>query len=428
MKLFQFFNFGLLICLITGTILFKISHDKKFQNEPDYPDTNDLNVFNTENSDNQNYFILNENKKMYFDPNDERNFDKLMVINNIPSMEAESFPKGIYVDLIYNPNFNSELKIVQYILIEILNKTKINFFYDFENLSNSTVITTGFEEGYVLSKRHLITIKPKLLKDIMYNENIFSRIYNLIYNYFRIGQRYEIIPEYDRTINYKRYKETYKHILKKLDHVNFNNIICRTELINKFKKKICIRVYNNYIDNIFRSNNTAEFYKSNLEKIVWFVSRILDLTTDLKVVEQNSNEDCYEIKVYPETDITKVLLFPHAAVITADPNEKINVVAQNYYNKIMLLIITLKHRILHSLGLIHKYSIPSVMANYENEFQKNNLFFLLIEDYEALNQCYGSYNNYPYYVKNYSAFNETLFYLFVSNFTRFREEYNLFHY
>lgn len=379
---------------------------------------NNKDSFEEKNDD--RFYVLEDNKKTYFHSNNMKEFDSFVTVKKYVKE-----PLGIYVDFIYNPNFNTELKIVQYILLEILNKTKINFFYDFENLSNSTVITTGYEEGYIIGKKDLITIKPKLLKDVLYNENIFSRIYFLISNYFRIGQNFDIIPEYDRTINYKKYKIVFEEYLKKLDHVNFNNLICRNELKYKFKNRFCIKVNYDYINKIFTNDNTKSFYKTFLYRISWFVSKIIAETTNL--VEVENDDDCYEIFLTPETDITKVLLLPHSSVITALTNEVIPN-DQEFFNKVFRLIITIKHRILHSLGLIHKYTLPSVMANYENVFQKNNLFFIMLEDYEALNQCYGNYENYPYFVKNKKEFNQTLFNFFIRDFATFKNEYLKYHY
>lgn len=412
MKLIYYLNISF-IFLLFG-FLFFLNYSEKTKND----DLNPKDVYGIKTED--SFYVLEEDKKTYFNSHNIKEFDSFVSEKKYPKE-----PLGIYVDFIYNPNFNTELKIVQYILLEILNKTKINFFYDFENLSNSTIITTGFEEGYVIGKKDLITIKPKLLKDVLYNENIFSRLYFLIYNYFRIGQRIDIIPEYDRTINYKQYKIIFSEYLKKLDHVNFNNLVCRNELKYKFKNRFCIKVNEEYIDRIFIHQNTKNFYKTFLSRIAWFVSKILSESTNLIEIENDDN--CYEIFLMPETDITKVLLLPHASVITALSNEVIPS-NQEFFNKLFQLVITIKHRILHSIGLLHKYALPSVMANYENVFQKNNLFFILLEDYEALNQCYGSYEKYPYFVKNKKEFNQTLFNFFVRDFNRFKHEFLQHHY
>jgi hypothetical protein len=116
-------------------------------------------------------------------------------------------------------------------------------------------------------------------------------------------------------------------------------------------------------------------------------------------------------------------------------------------------VILFKHRILHSLGLGHRYSKRSVMRFYDADFQRNNAFFLMPEDYESLSRCYGgnadarvlvpyvidgesisehrrvktaiNSKNIRRYVRDYETDSLTLQYLddFVNNFDKFLDRY-----
>lgn len=175
--------------------------------------------------------------------------------------------------------------------------------------------------------------------------------------------------------------------------------------------------------NTLTYESTRNFYKVNLYKIAKFSSIILESISTLVF---NNKSDCYKILLKPEYDITKVLLYPHKAVITALREENIDSLSkEDVENKIKDLIITIKHRILHSIGMIHKYYYKSVMANYENNFQKNNLFFYLQEDYESINKCYGDLDNpKPFdYTMDRDNFEKEEFYEYIYQFDIFLKRF-----
>lgn len=61
--------------------------------------------------------------------------------------------RGIFINFEYNPNYFRELKIINYILNDILYYTKVDYYYDDDHIENSTMITIGEKNGYIISEK-----------------------------------------------------------------------------------------------------------------------------------------------------------------------------------------------------------------------------------------------------------------------------------
>lgn len=295
--------------------------------------------------------------------------------------------RGIYVEMIYNPRYYNELSILKFMLQEILNRNpQINFFYDYNQESDSTKITIG-EEYTILqfNERDLITINPKMLKDILYNENIFTRIYDLLLSYFRANVLDSTsVPEYDRLINFNRYRKMFNDRLVTMDRTL--ETVCRSdELTTMYQNRICIVADYDKINEVnFTHQNTVHYWTELMTRTAYFMQKLLD---HLLHTNGGGSPPCYTIKIYPQSDVRRVLLLPHDAVKTVERDENVTF-SLEYKNRIEQDLILFKHRILHSLGMGHKYTETSVMNWYNMPFQKMNLFSLFADDVHMLEKCY----------------------------------------
>ena len=317
-----------------------------------------------------------------------------------PTNMNEKPKRGIFVDFIYNPNFYYELSVLKYMLMEIiLRNPQTGFVYDYDANKQSTIIAIGHEHQVSrYTDRSVIYVKPKLLKDILYIDDIFKQIYNFLLSFFRICVRNDgEVPEYDRLINFKRYRDIFSGTINKIDESNKDKSICRLdEIYGLYNGQICIRPDYQAIEDQQFSSSTTDYWRTILHRISIVMNRLLTHTFDLTEAQHN----CYEIKLRPETNIRRVLLFSHAAVKTASVDEHLDL---HNYNRVSDDIILMKHRILHALGLGHRYKVESVMNSYDKPWQQKNLFTILEDDYQRLSQCYsinGSVTaSVPYYVK-----------------------------
>lgn len=330
----------------------------------------------------------------------------------------------IYIDFIYNPHYYHEFIVLRFILSEILNKNKnLRFEYDYDNMPDSTLITVGNEHiMFDTNERTIIQIKPKLLKDILYTDNIFQQIYQFLLTSLRICDPVNV-PEYDRSIDFIRYREIFKNEIGEIDHFTPN--VCRNdEVFGLYNGSICITSDDEYIKSInFLHPETREYWLTLLDRTAKFMNILLSKTFETLKTDKQYN--CYSIKLRPEIDIRKVLLFSHKAVKTATLDEYKKFDDKNSRNQIINDIILFKHRILHALGLSHRYSLKSVMNSYGKPWQKPNVFYILPEDYKSLWSCYGKNISYApsKYVQNKTLLNRELINAFHHNFETFIDLY-----
>lgn len=335
--------------------------------------------------------------------------------------KCQKNPK-IYIDFIYNPHYYYELTILKFMLFEILDRNKnIMFHYDYNNLSNSTMITVGYEHSmFDTSERTIIQIKPKLLKDILYTENIFLQIYLFLQTNLRVCDPINV-PEYDRSIDFNRYRQKFDLEVQAID--SFNPDVCRNdELFDIYNGRICIEPDLQYIRSIeFKFEQTREYWITLLTRVSTFMNVLLSKTLNLT----NTKENCYNIKLRPEPNIRKVLLFAHKAVKTTTLDEFLDFDDVETRSRIMTDVITFKHRTLHALGMSHRYSWQSVMNAYTKPWQKPNIFFILPDDYKSLWTCYSRGKPYEpsVYVKNEMEVNDDLVNTFHFDFDSFMTQY-----
>lgn len=299
--------------------------------------------------------------------------------------------RGIYVDFIYNPKYYFEFTVLRQMLQEILNgNPHMRYYYDTVHLSNSTIITVGYEHmGSRFSERSVITIKPKLLKDILYTANIFDQIYNFLLTYFRTCiTDPTLVPEYDRTINFKRYRSVFADTLAAIDNHNQATTICRNDELYNERYQGRVRIVARVEASEFRDPSTVNYWNKLLSQLGIFMTELLSETFVMQACP-GINFSCYTIELVPEIDIRRVLLFPHAAVKTAMRSESLRF-EMDSHERIADDIILFKHRILHALGVGHRYSKRAIMNAYTNDWQFQNLFGILEEDYVAMARCYGS--------------------------------------
>lgn len=360
---------------------------------------------------------------------------------DVASLKLSSKPsnelRGIYVDFIYDPNFYLELSVVKYMLEDILDRNNNTpFYYDYERSPNAYRVTVGVE-NLILLDESIVSIKPKLLKDILYNENIFLRIYDFLYAFFQVTVRDSSrIPEYDRAINFKAYTDIFKDTLKVVD--SESKTVCRKdELYGVYDGRLCVRADLAYIENAkFTRPETRHYWKTILPRIAEFMNVLL--TNTIRVDANSNHDDCYEIMLRPELDVRAVLLFPHRAVKSALVHEKL-VFSQANRNRIIDDIILFKHRVMHALGVGHKYVTPSIMTFYNKPWQNENLFYIMPEDYDSLSQCYVDPRSWTVpsayrtrlprnqlnkrYVKTHARDAMSLLNMFINNFDRFISVY-----
>lgn len=322
--------------------------------------------------------------------------------------------KGIYINMIYNPRYYLELSIVKFMLLEILeNNKQAGYCYDYKNKANSTIVTVGEEyKIFQFQERDIISLNTKLLKDVLYNQNIFDRVYDLLYNYFRMNNLDPTtMPEYDRRINFDRYRNIFKIILNRMDRTL--ETVCRSYEMSKFNNNVCITPDYDKINEIkFEHENTRRYWETLMHRVSYFMQKLIN---DLLNINKEK-KPCYEIKIHPEDDITRVLLLPHNAVKTADLTESIYF-DNNYKKRITDDVILFKHRILHSIGMGHKYVTTSVMNWYTMEYQKKNAFYVFPDDAKMMSLCYGRIK----FIRSYE--NLTIMNEFINDFKRFKRLY-----
>lgn len=293
--------------------------------------------------------------------------------------------RGIYIDFIYNPNYYFELSVLKFMLQEILRyNPNLNYEYDYENRPDSTIVTVSFEHSIAhYRQRNAVFVKPKLLKDILYTPNIFEQIYALLLMYFRsdFGDTTRF-PEYDRSINFARYRDIFTETLHRIDADNANRVVCRNdELFDKYSGRLCIVPDTRHIKRMrFADPESRVYWQTLLPRIANLMTRLI--VDALEGVSNSSSSDCYRIRLRPEADIRKVLLFPHKAVRTVRLDDRVS--RENIRGDLILF----KHRVLHALGLPHRYIQHSSMSSYNNPWQNKNLFWLLPEDLRLLSSCY----------------------------------------
>lgn len=335
--------------------------------------------------------------------------------------------RGIYVDQIYNPNYRFELSVLRFMLLEILTRNdNMRVAYDYEHAPNSTIVTLGYEHSIMrYRERVVITMKSKLLKDILYTENIFLQIYHFLFTFFRMCVKDPtMVPEYDRMINFQRYRTIFSGSLRAIDRSNNDKSICRyDELRDMYDGRVCISVDSEYIDGVNFASITRTYWLTMLTRVSWFVERMLVTLTGLR----SARDNCYAIKLRPEINIRRVLLFPHRASKTADPSERIAFDYEHNRERIISDIVLYKHRVFHALGFGHRYAARSIMNSYDNDWQKRNLFGILPDDYTMLQRCYNftrpDASIVGRYVRDRDSLDESLLKDFVSNFERFARNY-----
>lgn len=348
-----------------------------------------------------------------------------------------SSPRGIYVDFIYDPNFYLELSVVKFMLEDILDRNDdMPYFYDTTRSPKSIKITVGVE-NLILLDEQTITLKPKLLKDILYNNNIFSRIYDFLYAFFQVTIRDSSrLPEYDRSINFKAYSEQFNDMLRTIDAES--KTVCRKdELYGLYEGRLCVRADIRYInDASFGQITTKLYWRKMLSRVADFMNVMLNRT--ILVDADSGHSECYEIALRPELNNRAVLLFPHRAVKSALENENLEFSIANKA-RIAADIVLFKHRVLHALGVGHKYATPSIMSFYDKPWQTNNLFYIMPEDLKSLAQCYTNPRNWLVptayettmpshalslgYVKTDAQDSTELLDLFILDYSRFRARY-----
>lgn len=322
------------------------------------------------------------------------------------------YNKKIYIDFIYNPHYYYELTVLKFMLGEILGKNKnLHFTYDYDNLPNSTLITVGHEHSMInTNERTIMLIKPKLLKDILYTENLFQQIYMFLFTNLRICDHVNV-PEYDRLINLARYRSIFKEMPANIDAVTPNS--CRSELLDVYEGRVCVSPDFSYINSLnFKFSETHQYWITLLNQTSTFMNILLANVLQFTPTKTN----CYSIKLRPEPYIRQVLLFPHKAAKTICLDEFKNFPLVDSKNAIISDVILYKHRILHALGLSHRYSRASVMNSYEKPWQQPNVFYILPEDYKSLADCYLSSSPHRNANSNYVQFNPKPNWLLINEF------------
>lgn len=332
----------------------------------------------------------------------------------------------IYVDLIYNPNYYNELMIVRFMILDIISRNPQTVTqYDYDNLETSTIVTVGAEHGIDISgDRDLITIKTKLLKDILFNDDVFQQIYHLLLDYFRTNAKTNEVPEFDRFIRLELYRKRFAERLRIIEADNFNKVNCRNDELEVYENKVCIYYDEEYVRTNFKVPATIAYYLKFMPRIIFVVNEIIGKTFNLESrIETNPQDDCYNIELRPEIDVRKVLLFPHRASKDSRSDEVIESTVTAAVNDLILF----KHRTFHALGANHKYVRPSVMTVYAKPWQKVALFGLLNEDYDSLGQCYNKRSEkFVIAYNNGSQQDDNLISLFLGNdseFDRFKVEF-----
>lgn len=324
---------------------------------------------------------------------------------------------GIFVDFENCPNFYFEFLILKAIIQDFSNNLP-NLFYDEEHYTNSSIITIGNNNNIDKDKKHdIILIKYKLLKDILYNQVTFDKILDIIKSYIEVKFNITLL-DYN-FINFKNYKEKYIDIQKKMDKKNIYSINCIDSL--RLKKSFFIKIDYNKIERFFINKDVIEIYKLYLKRIVSFITIAIEGMTGLENIE---DEESYKILITFRTNSSNYGLSPRRIILTENKKLKISNIKEFVIN----LIISIKHKILHSLGFPHFYFFDSIMNNLENNKQRNNLFYFFKHDIDMLHMCYEKSNN----TKNNFAFlgnnnnfnkSESELILFLNNYDMFLKQY-----
>lgn len=130
-------------------------------------------------------------------------------------------------------------------------------------------------------------IKPKLLKDIIYMETIFSQIYSLLWFYFRSCPKDETrMPEYDPNIKVTYYRKLFESQIRRMDFDNFQKVVCRNDEMVKAENQICIYYSPAYMSN-FKHQSTKNYWLFVLPRIAWFVGHLLENTFTFKFINRD---------------------------------------------------------------------------------------------------------------------------------------------
>jgi hypothetical protein len=302
-------------------------------------------------------------------------------------------PLGIFIDYENCHNFYLEFLIIESIIKGYSKQFPNLLFYDEEHFSNSSIITIGNSKIIEKDKkRDIIYIKYKLLKDILYNQIIFDKITDILKSYIQTKLNITLL-EFNTVVNFKNFKQKYIHILKDIDRRNMYSIVCQETL--QSKKKFFIKVDYNKIERFFVNKETIEIYKMFLNRIVEFISIAIETMSMLKNEEDSES---YKILLTFRTNNSNFILSPHKVIINENKELKID----NLKEFVSNLIITMKHKIFHSLGFPHSYFFDSVMLDIEDKIQKENLFYFFTRDINMLHICYEKNNN----IKNQFTFLE----------------------
>lgn len=357
-------------------------------------------------------------------------YEQIDILKNNNSKEAicaPSFkivpiniPLGIFIDYENCHNFYFEFSIIESIIKDYTKHTLDLLFYDEEHFSNSSIISIGSNNVIEKDKKHdLILIKYKLLKDVLYKQETFYQVTSFLESYI-ISKLNITLLNPDNSINFKDYKEKHIHILKEMDKRNMYSIACKAQL--RLKKFFFIKIDYNKLERFFINKETINVYKLFLKKIVDFISTAIETMTNLK---QQESADAYQILVTFRTNNTKFSLSPHRIII----NERKELKIIDLKDFVRNLIINMKHKVLHVLGLPHSYFFDSVMKCTEEKIQKDNLFYFFPRDINMLHICYDKSN----ITKNQYAFNnnnnnimksELELNLFINNYDLFLKRYN----
>lgn len=372
--------------------------------------------------------IFNPKRYKYEEIYSNSNFLKLNLKKSI----------GVYVNM-YNHKYFNELVILKRLVNDILKISYTKLFYDYNSTEFSVCIILRDVDSLLENKINIknkcaivqreIILDYKEIGDLMYSDTNFDNILNLLFNCFSEIDSSFTFPHNPSDIKSTSHYENElvisrnKYLLNKsiLDNTksSSSNLICLSEEFKKFNNNICLLIDNNSMHSISFEFNL--FYKIILNKIIWLNKKIINNISNLKIANMNLS-NCY--KIYIRVKPKDALHFLNHEIIVAH-NEFVLQNQNEYNQKIKDMIIEVKHKLLHILGLVHTYTFTSVMNNYENEFQTNNLFSYSKNDYQLLNSCYGDNNKSVLALTENQIFNEREFDNFVYDFKSFMKDFFL---
>lgn len=329
-------------------------------------------------------------------------------------------PLGIFIDFENCPNFYLEFLVVKSIIKDYSKQIPTLLFYDEEHYSNSSIIMVGStKKAEKDKKRDVITIKYRLLKDILYNQIVFDRITNFLKSYIQTKLNNTLL-DFNTSVNFKNYKEKHVHILKDIDKRNMYSIACQENL--RLKKSFFIKIDYNKIERFFINKETVEIYKMFLKQIVEFISISIESLTTLKMKD---DPESYMMLITLKMNTSQFSVSPHKIIISEDKELKITDLKEFVRN----LIITTKHQILHSFGFPHTYFFDSVMNDLKTKIQRDNLFYFFKRDINMLHICYEKTNNtkneFSFIENNNMIKSDFELNLFINDYVSFLKRYKL---